>query len=177
MRMEIIATLVQAARRSEHNMSRVWSMPNTGRNTSESPDHDLRFIAHSGQSCTPQYLETVLGLFWRNATSFSVQASLSRRLMVHNRRSFELCCRDACSAYTATVPNGATHVALRSARKSALTYGDPRSASRHFVSHHLRSIPSKHICVWEFAACIYKPVMIGPVCVYTIGLSGLCCIL
>jgi hypothetical protein len=31
-----------------------------------------------GQSLTPQYLGTVLGLFWRFATSFSAQASLSR---------------------------------------------------------------------------------------------------
>lgn len=67
---------------------------------------------HRCQHGILQYLETVLGLFWRFATSFSAQASLSRRLIHYIRQSFELCCRKFCSACTATLSFGATLVAL-----------------------------------------------------------------
>jgi hypothetical protein len=46
--------------------------------------------SRSSRTRTQQYLETVLGLFWRFATSFSAQASLLRRLssIIVSRLSF-----------------------------------------------------------------------------------------
>jgi hypothetical protein len=82
----------------------------------------------SGRIRTQQYLETVLGLFWRFATSFSAQASLLRRLCYHDCQSIELCCRDTCSACTATVSVGATPVALANRaemQRLRMTFPDP----------------------------------------------------